>query len=271
MAENDEIKREEMTFSEQIIFAAFKTGKYADMLKLPKKRFTKFVIILMLVLGIVTFAIPTGAIIVGFGGFENLFMKVMPDITVENGELKIEKPFNLSFNNCNILIDTSEPTPTDEMLTKDGAYIAIGSQNARFAVVADGTVMDYRIFDLRGLFPEGFDNQQLTALITPIYISLFFSFLSGCVGFFLKHSFYAAMLMIVFAAKKKRENVNISNGDMFRLCFYGQTFAMIFGNFNAALGYLIPYSIATFVTLLVTFNMVAGALYKMGDNYRPEM
>lgn len=62
-----------MTFSEQIVYGWFKPSKYKDMIELPRRRFVAYVIVMMLVLSIVSYVVPTASIIFGFGGFEKLF------------------------------------------------------------------------------------------------------------------------------------------------------------------------------------------------------
>ena len=78
-----------MNFSEQIVYAMFKPSKYKEMIKLKTSRFVGFTIVLMLVLGIVTFAVPAGAYIMGFGGFEKLFTNKMSNIRMARCPLKI--------------------------------------------------------------------------------------------------------------------------------------------------------------------------------------
>ena len=51
-----------MTFSEQIVYGWFKPSKYKDMIELPRRRFAAYVIVMMLVLAIVSYVVPTASI-----------------------------------------------------------------------------------------------------------------------------------------------------------------------------------------------------------------
>ena len=66
-----------MTFSEQIVYGWFKPSKYKDMIELPRRRFVAYVIVMMLVLSIVSYVVPTASIIFGFGGFEKQIIRTI--------------------------------------------------------------------------------------------------------------------------------------------------------------------------------------------------
>ena len=96
-----------MSFSEQIVYAMFKPSKYKEMLELKKSRFVVFVIVLMLALGIVRVAVPTAAVITGFGGFENLFINKISPMEYKDDKLSIEEKFEMSVGTYKVIIDTS--------------------------------------------------------------------------------------------------------------------------------------------------------------------
>jgi hypothetical protein len=251
------------SFSEQIVYAMFRPSKYAGLLTLKKSRFAGFVAVMVLVLSIVTFAIPTGAVITGFGGFERLFTSVIPAMSVEDGELRIEEPFTMSFNQYNVLIDTDEAAPSDEKLDKVGGYIAVGSQVIRFAVSTGTEVYDYSTVSLSGLLKAGFNNQSLTAMIPSIYIAMFITFLVMCIGFFIKYALIAVVLALLAGLINKRFDLGLGFGELFRLGFYSQSFAMILMNFNDALDSPIPYIVASFISIFVTLQCITNSLMNM--------
>lgn len=79
-----------MTFSEQIVYGWFKPSKYKDMIELPRRRFVAYVIVMMLVLSIVSYVVPTASIIFGFGGFEKLFTQSLGEVVAES----LGKPYD---------------------------------------------------------------------------------------------------------------------------------------------------------------------------------
>ncbi|MCM1287176.1 MAG: DUF1189 domain-containing protein [Clostridium sp.] len=244
-----------MNFSEQIIYAMFKPSKYKEMIKLKTSRFVGFTIVLMLVLGIVTFAVPAGAYIAGFGGFEKLFVNKMSNIEFQDGTLSIENPFNISIEGMNIMIDTETETVPDEKMTKNGAYIAIGSKNLRMAVAMDNDILDYQVVSLDKFLPEGLNNEMLKSFIPGIYVYLVVAFLVTCIGFFVKYGLMALLFSIVINSMNKRMELGLSYGQVFAICFYGQTLGMILVNFNSAIGFL-PAILMSLAGVFISVNMI---------------
>ena len=244
-----------MNFSEQIVYAMFKPSKYKEMIKLKTSRFVGFTIVLMLVLGIVTFVVPAGAYITGFGGFEKLFANKMSRIEFKNGTLSIENPFNISIEGMNIIIDTETETVPDEKMTKNGAYIALGSKNMRMAIVTGKDILNYQVVSLNKFLPEGLNNEMLTSFIPWIYVYLVLAFLVTCIGFFLKYGLMALLFSIVINSMNKRMELGLSYGQVFAICFYGQTLAMILVNFNSAIGFL-PAILVSLAGIFISANMI---------------
>lgn len=244
-----------MTFSEQIVYAMFKPSKYKEMIKLKTGRSVLFIFVMMLVLGIVSFLIPVGAYITGFGGFERLFMERMGELEYKNGELSIDAPFEMRFGSDNILIDTSVEKITDEMLDRDGIYFAVGSKVIRMTFVLDGETLDYTSVSLDSLLHEGFNNESLCQKIPAIYGYLVLAFVFTCLGFFIKYAFIALVFSIVINSMNKQFEFGLSYGQVFMICFYGQTLGYILSNFNAALG-LLPQMLVSTIGVFITIHMI---------------
>jgi hypothetical protein len=256
-------KGNQPSFSEQIVYAVFRPSKYAGLLELKNSRFAGFVVMIVLVLSIVTFIIPTGAVIAGFGGFEKLFSSVIPALSVEDGKLKIEKPFSMSFNQYNVLIDTDDEAPADEKLTKAGAYIAIGSQIVRFAVSTGSEVYNYSTVSFEGMLGDGFTNQSLVDMIPTIYVMMLITFIVMCIGFIIKYTVIALLLAFIASFVNKKLELGLGFGSLFKIGFYSESFAMILTNFNDALGSPIPYIITSFISIFVTLQFVSNAMYSI--------
>ena len=109
-----------MTFSEQIVYGWFKPSKYKDMIELPRRRFVAYVIVMMLVLSIVSYVVPTASIITGFGGFEKLFTQSLGEVNYTDDTLSVSNNFDMHINSANFLVDTSQETVQNESLKKQG-------------------------------------------------------------------------------------------------------------------------------------------------------
>lgn len=257
--EDNELNNDyKITFAEQIVYAMFKPSRYKEILELGTKRFILFAIVLCLVLGIVNFAVPASAVITGFGGFQKLFSKNIGPFTYSDGVLKAEKKFDMTIGLYHIIIDTSENKISDDQMKKEGMYIAFGSSTLRMTMVANGQLMDYDTFDLSMLFMEGFNNEILIQMIPYIYIYLVIWFFATAINAFIKYGIYALIMSIYINAINKHNNIGLSYGKVFMLCFYGQTLGIILSNFNAALG-LIPAIIVNIIGIFISFHMITSA------------
>lgn len=251
-----------MTFAEQIVYAMFKPAKYKEMLELKKGRFAFFVVVLMLALGIMRVAVPTAAMITGFGGFNNLFTEKMAPFEYKNGKLEIEKSFEMSLGVYKIVIDTEDPRLPDEKLNRRGGYIAFGSEYLTIAVYSGGSVTRVQEISLDNLFADGFNNNSLKELIPFIYTYLVVSFLVYCIGYFLKYALLSLIFGIFVNGLNKNLGYGLSGGEIFKLCFYGQTLGIIISNCNMALGAL-PAGIVSGLCVVLSVNMIFSGLSRM--------
>ncbi|MGN0435240.1 MAG: DUF1189 domain-containing protein [Wujia sp.] len=251
-----------MTFAEQIFYAMFKPSKYKELIELRKGKSVKFIIILMLVLGIATYAVPVSAFVAGFGGFEKLFKQRIGNIEYSNGELKDDRKFDISFQGVYFIIDTSENEVSPEKFTKDGITISFGKKMLKMTMVSGSTKVDYQKINYWGVLPEGLNNEALCDFIPAIYIYFVFAFIIVCIGFFIKYSIFALVLGLAVNSMSKKLEIDISFGQCFMMCMYGQTLGMILSNFNSALSFL-PELLVSAVAVIISLNMITSALVSM--------
>lgn len=251
-----------MTFSEQIVYAMFKPSKYKEMLEQKKGRFALFAVVLMLALGIVRVAVPTAALITGFGGFDNLFTKKMAPMEFKDGRLSIEKKFEMSLGIYKIVIDTEEDRVPDERLNRTSGYLAFGGEYLTVAVNSGNKITRYQEIKLDNLLTEGFNNDSLRQMIPFIYTYIVVSFIISCIGYFLKYALLALIFGIFVNSINNNLGLGLSKKDVFKLCFYGQTLGIIISNFNTAIGFL-PSGIVSGICLVISINMISAGAFGM--------
>lgn len=251
-----------MTFSEQIWYGLFKPSKYKEILQLRARRSVLYVVVLMLVLGLITFVMPTAAIIAGFGGMNKLFTETMSPMSYDGESLTIERPFRMAVDGSIFLIDTEYYTVPDSELERDGAYIALGSKNIRLTTVFGGEIWSDSIMSLDQVIGPGFNNQSLVSLIPAIYVSLFICYIIMCLGFFIKYAIFALVLSIFISSVNKQMSIGLSFGQVFMLCFYGQSLGIVISNFNLAVGLINP-TIVSLVTMFISIQFVTSAIVLM--------
>lgn len=251
-----------MTFSEQIVNAMVKPASYKELVQLKKGRFKLFVVVICLVLGIVTFAVPTGALIASFGGFEKLFSRQLSTLEFRDGELSLANRFTMKIDDVTILIDTKGASVGGEELKRDGIYLAVGSQTAQLVYTLAGESFQYQVIHLPDLLGEGFSCNTLLRLIPFIYGYLVMVFLFTCLGFFLKYGLFSLVMGLYINKINKEKKLGLSFGQVFMICFYGQTLGMLISNFNAALG-LIPQIFVSTICIFISIRMITASVVCM--------
>ena len=215
-----------MTFSEQIVYGWFKPSKYKDMIELPRRRYVAYVIVMMLVLSIVSYVVPTASIISGFGGFEKLFTQSLGEVNYTDDTLSVSNNFDMHINAANFLVDTSQETVQNESLKKQGMFLAVGSKTVRISMVLGSKVTDYGVYYLSDYLQDGFNNDSLVAMIPSIYAVLFVTLLGTMLSYFVKYAVVALLFSILVNSMNHQFHLNLQFGQVFALCFYGQSFAI---------------------------------------------
>ncbi len=258
-----------MTFSEQLVNACVKPKNYRELLDLKRGRHVAYVLVILLVLGVIGFAIPIAAVISGFGGFEKLFNESMGNVSVQGGEMQIERPFFINIRGLKIVINTEDDAVSDDRLSTEGAYIAIGKKTVRLAISGSGKVNDYATYDVSTFFPDGFNNQTLVNVIPKIYVVLVLSVLAGCFGYFVKYAFLSLVFSITVNSLNKHLELGLNFGQVFMLCFYGQSLGILISNFNSAMNFL-PQMIVSLVCIFISIHMITTAVVSLkGGKNRP--
>ena len=257
-----------MSFSEQIVYAMFKPSKYKEMLELKKSRFVVFVIVLMLALGIVRVAVPTAAVITGFGGFENLFINKISPMEYKDDKLSIEEKFEMSVGTYKVIIDTEDSRFPDEKMRRKGGYLAFGSEYMTLAYNVGGRVTRYQEIKLDSFLSEGFNNESLQKMIPFIYSYIVFMFIASCGVYFVKYALLSLIFGFFVNSINKKAGIGLSFGEVFKLCFYGQTLGIIISNFNMALGFL-PVMLVSGVCVVLSVNMILSGIVAIGKTKQP--
>lgn len=243
-----------MNLTEQIIVALAKPKRYKDLLKLSKKRFVYFIILLTMLMSVITFVIPAVATIVGFGGFKNLFETNLKTIEYKDGKVSLDNVFKMKINGTTIIVDTSAKEVPFKQMRNTGTYVAVSSDNVSVYSSVSGNVMKVVSYKLTDLFPIDMNKETLIMLIPAIYMYLVLSFLMKTIFYFMEYALYGLFLAVVLNLMKKNHSYNMKFGSIFVICFYAQTLMMLVDSINSSVG-LAPSFIISFVGLFYTVRM----------------
>lgn len=257
-----------MSFSEQIVYALTKPSEYKELIKLKTSRFVAFVIVICLFLGVMTFLVPVGTEISEFNGFTNLFNKRMGEVSATNGILHVEENVDVCLDSTyilfgdrtHILIDTDFASIPDSLFQEDGFYWAVGSMYVRNVYVYNHEIYNESTFTMN--LPEGFNNQMLESAIPGIYIGIIIMFVILSVSYFIKYAFFALVLSFLINSVNHQLNLGMTNGQVFQLCFYGESLGMLISNFNNAAGLLDSF-IVSIITVFISIHFITKAVVLM--------
>lgn len=251
-----------MTFSEQIWYGLFKPSKYKELVELRKSRSVLYILVILLVLGLVSFVVPTAAIITGFGGMNKLFSETMAPVAYDGNQLTIEEPFRMNVADTVFILDSTYYTVPDKELERDGTYIAVGSKNVRMTTIIGGEKWMDNITPIEQVLAPGFSNESLIEMIPAIYVSLFLCYLIMCLLFFAKYGLFALILSFIINSMNKQLEAGLSFGQVYMVCFYGMSLGMLLTNFNIAMGLISPMLVST-ITVFVSMNFMTVAIVSM--------
>jgi len=248
-----------MTFSEQLEHALLHPLKIKELIELRTRRFVAFIIVLMLALGTISFAVPAAATITGFGGFEKLFQKQLNGLEFEDGKLSLEHRFLLKLGDVTVLIETSNPRVDKSELHADGIYLTFGSEYANLCYIVGNEYAVMNDIRLSDLLPNGFNQQSLIDLIPAFYLYLVIAFIVTCIGFFIKYAVLGLLFSITINNANKQLGLNLSYGQVFMICMYGQTLGIVISNCNSALN-LLPQFLVSLVCIFISIKRIVKSI-----------
>lgn len=225
-----------MNLSDQIICALFKPNRYNEMLKLSRKKFVGYVIVLTLFMSFITVVIPLGATIAGFGGFEKLFNTNLKSIQYLDGELSLDKPFKMRAMGITVVIDTTEDSVSPKSMKADGTYLAIGSKKLSIVSSVSGDLVKLAEYKLKDSIPINFDRHTLVKAIPFIYFNIVLGFIIKAVFFFCEYALYALFLAFLLNIMKKDRSYNLPYKKLFVICFYACSLMMVLNSVDESLG-----------------------------------
>ena len=107
--------------ADRFLIAMFSPKEYGRILKEKQSKLVQFLFVLILLITMVRYLIPTLAMVAGMGGFEKILTKEIPTFSIENGELSIDKRVEQKdeINGVYLLVDTDEKKFSEKDIPDD--------------------------------------------------------------------------------------------------------------------------------------------------------
>jgi len=226
---------------------------------LKVSRFVRYIIFLSFLVVLMTNIVPMAATIAGFGGFNKLFKEKMPDFSVQDGVLTAKEKFSLALGDYEIIMDSSEDAVSPEKFIGKFITVAIGKRRVQVVVSQNGfneIALDYSV---SSYFADGFTRQDLISAIPGFYIGLGIIALVSMLWILGKYLLASLIYMLLTNVLVRQSGLDLTRGNVFRLCFYAQTIGILLVNLNQALGAFIPGFLVSIVGIFITLRWILKA------------
>ncbi|MCR5149519.1 MAG: DUF1189 domain-containing protein [Eubacterium sp.] len=243
----------------QMIYHAVANPKgYRDFLDLSKKRFKRFMCIIMFIVTLMVVGLQIIIFIINVGGIRNFFGNKLPDFVVKDGEIISEGTFDIKMGEFRVLFDAREEYISVSELKDGYTYITIGRKSVNVYVQGtNGRYFSTFSRKINAFLQDGMTNKKLASLTPAFYLALILAFALRMGLFFLKY--YILALIYGFYAKGLNMAIgNIhSDQEITRICLVSQTLGIFLVNINKAVGTPIPGFIASFVGVFLTIRRIS--------------
>lgn len=223
---------------------------------LKVSRFVRYAIFLSFLVVVMTSIVPMAATIAGFGGFNKLFKEKMPDFYVQDGVLTAKEKFSLTLGDYEIIMDTSEDEVSQEKFIGKFITIAIGKKRVQVVVSQNGfkeVALDYAV---SSYFADGFTREDLVSAIPGFYVGLGIIVLVSMLWILGKYLLASLIYMLLSNVLVRQSGLDLTRGNVFRLCFYAQTIGILLVNLNQATGGFIPGLLISIVGIFITLRWI---------------
>lgn len=248
------MEEKKMNVLDQMLFAMFKPRRYKELTKLKTMNIVLYVAILVVLLSVVKYAIPTGAYIASRGGITHILDTVVPDFSLENGKLDVKETVEKEFSGSIIVVDTSvesfDEKSTEEYLKDYTQCMLISKTNM---VVNSGIYSESKFSDLGNV---NFDKDMLLQSVPMMYVYLFAAFIV-CIVYTLFQFMVMGLLFSLFAMSFNAiTDVRLSYGKILKLTLYSLTLPQIIMAITSVFGGYVANMIALLIAMVLCMIII---------------
>lgn len=245
-----------VTMVDQIAISVSSPKNYKELTKLKVGKTVQFTFLMVFVLAFMQIGISIICFLLQIGGFKNLIMNKIPAFSYEQGSLEMENEMCLAVGDVIIYANPDYDKIQLTDLEDDGVYIAFGKENVVMGMLNGGNSYLYGNYQLSDIFPVAFDNEKLCSLIPIFYVYIILFYISGMIGITIRWLFMAFVFSLIGRVIANNFNTRLEYGNVFRICIYGQTLAMLLSAANVALDYFISSTFMFIISLIISFVFI---------------
>lgn len=195
-----------ITMADRFLIAMFSPKEYQSLFREKTGKVVQFLILLMLMVTMIRYVIPTLAFVAGMGGMKNIIMQEIPDFSLQNGQFALDERIEKEdeVNGIYVLCDTEIDKFTKEDIPQ-GVVEAVLISKTNMLIYNEltgmtGAVQDTAFSDFKEITINNKTLADMSGVIYFVmgifYITLFFVEL---VKYMMVGLFYS-MFMLMYAS-----------------------------------------------------------------------
>lgn len=263
---NTQQKIESMGIADRFITAMFLPKEYGRLLKLTMGKIVSYLFLLILLISVVQYGIPTLGAIAGMGGIRNIVLNEIPDFSLKDGKLSFGEKIEQQDDDMGvyILVDTSKKKFTKEDVPEEMAEAVLVSQS---------NILFYNnVSGIGGILQEDtFDNYKALTLSNEIladgafwiYVILGMAFVGIYVFMFAKYLFAALFYAAIMYLLAKTMMMDLTFGKVYLIALFAQSLGGIVQAVTYCIGSPVLMLTGSAFNMLVTVILMNKALITM--------
>lgn len=257
---------ERMSIADRFITAMFLPKEYGKLLRLSFGKLVQFLLLLILLVGVIRYAVPVLGAIAGMGGVKNIIQNKIPDFALEKGTFTLSEKFEWidESGGVYILVDTDEDEFTREDIPENMVEtIMVSNTNILFANQVPGLggiIQENRWEDMANI---SVNNDILAESSPMIYAALFFLFIMMYFMELIKYLMGGLLYAIVMLLLVRTMMIDISFGDIYKSAIYAQAIGAIVNAVMYCIGEPILILTGSSFAMLITIMIMNKAFVNM--------
>lgn len=260
---------EKLTLIDSLITAMFVPKEYDNLLKLSTGKIVRYILIVLFLVCLIQYAIPSLGSIAGLGGVEGILMNETPEFALENGEFYLEKKIEQvdEVSGVCFIVDTTVEEYTKDDVPANMMQAVLVSKNNMLvynSMYGMGAMVESQDFeDLKDLT---ITNQTVADMSGFIYASLLFVFVivwfAAIIEYLLTALFYAFFIYMFVKAVIQE----LTFGTVYKVALFAQTIGVIVESITYSLGVDFLYMAGGFFNVFITILLMNKVIIKFKIN-----
>lgn len=219
-------KQERMKMSDRFITAMFLPKEYDKLLKLKMGKMISYFLVLVLLVSIIQYAIPTLGAVAGMGGIKNIILNEIPDFSLKDGRFSYDEKVEKLDEEAGIyfMVDTSvdkftrEDVPDDvieAIMVSNSNMLVYNKISGLGGITQEETFDHYKDFTIT--------NQTVADASLAIYLTMLFIFIMLYVMLAVEYLFSGLFYALVMYLLTKTMLMEMNFGTVYKIALFAKS------------------------------------------------